>query len=145
MIKFEDLEIGKEYLILAKDRLRGNPYKYHFNPIKIVRKGKMIPINYHNEIIEDNIYDYVSFIVYHTNEENDTDTLSTYNNEHLGYYFLALDEDIKDQAKTLIEESVQKQLEEIEENLKRERERLVEETKEMAKKILEEMPSKYLK
>lgn len=145
MINFEDLEIGKEYLILAKDNLCGYHYKYYFDTIKIIRKGKMIPINYRNEIIEDNIYDYVSFIVYHTQEENDTDTLSTYKNEHLKYRFFTLDEDITDQVKILVEEYKQKQLEEIEENFKRERMKLVEETMEMAKKILEKMPSKYLK
>lgn len=144
MIKFEDLEIGKEYLILAKDNLRGYPYKYYFDTIKIVRKGKMIPINYCDEVIEDTIYDYVTFIVYHT-EGNSNDTLSTYKNEHLKYCFFTLDEDITDQVKILIEEYEQKQLEEIEENLKHERMKLVEETMEMAKKILEEMPSKYLK
>jgi len=145
MIKFEDLEIGKEYLILAKDNLRGYPYKYYFDTIKIVRKGKMIPINYCNEIIEDNIYDYVTFVVYRPQKEKDNDTLSTYDNEHLKYCFFTLDEDITDQVKILIEEYEQKQLEEIEENLKRERIRLVEETKEIGKKMLEEILSKQPK
>jgi hypothetical protein len=106
MVKFEDLEVGKEYNIIKKGSSL-HPVTLYRNA-KIIGKAKRIPVNYVNQVISNTVYDSIDFLAQHQIE-----TVTNYNNEQLDYYFFQPHEDIKKELTNIIEKGVEQEINEL--------------------------------
>lgn len=110
MIKFEDLELGKEYILINKTSWGS----INYNRIKVIRKGHSLPINYDHELLTDQIHSYVGYLCLNDNKKyEDIATISTYRDEHLNYRYFNLGEDIESQLSEIINEYREDELKEI--------------------------------
>lgn len=117
MINFDELELGKDYLFMDKKYL----YETHYwKTVKIVRKGKSIPVNRCGELLDDKPYDYIAYL----DKDGDMFTVSKYKDGHLDYYYLTPFEnpnEILSQFTEIVDTYKQNELEKINTRLNEEK------------------------
>ena len=105
MVKFEDLEVGKDYILISTNVYTYPSDFYGVQRITIVRKGlafikKSIELQASDN--ERKVYDEIGYLDEHDRSET-ISTISTYKDKHLNYAFIGLDEDIEKEIETDIE------------------------------------------
>jgi hypothetical protein len=99
VVKFEDLEIGKDYILINTGVYTYPADFYKMQRITVIRKIKGLPLSAeNNSILERRIYDEVGYL----DEYNSQETISTYKDRHLKCVFIGLDEDIEKEIEPLI-------------------------------------------
>ena len=104
MVKFEDLEVGKDYILISTNVYTYPSDFYGVQRITIVRKGlafikKSIELQASDN--ERKVYDEIGYLDEHERSET-ISTISTYKDKHLNYAFIGLDEDIEKEIEPFI-------------------------------------------
>lgn len=134
MVKFEDLEVGKDYILIDTGTYTYPADFYKVERITVIRKIKGLPISASgNDILERKIYDEIGYL----DEYNRQETISTYKDRHLKCTFIGIDEDIEKEIEpfiakytleknNFIEEKYEKAKKELETNMDNVRKSVIE-------------------
>ena len=98
MVKFEDLEVGKEYILIDTGTYTYPADFYNMERITIVKKCIALPMDTHNNIIENKAYNEITYLL----EHGSIGAISTYKDRHLKCVFIGMDEDLKKEIEPLI-------------------------------------------
>lgn len=99
MVKFENLEVGKDYILINTNIYTYPADFYGMQRITVIRKLKGMPISDdNNRILERRIYDEIGYL----DENHRQGTISTYKDKHLACAFIGIDEDVEKEIEPFI-------------------------------------------
>ena len=97
MIKFEDLEVGKDYILIDTGTYTYPADFYEMERITIIKKCIALPMDTHNNILENKTYDEITYLL-----RGSLGIVSTYKDKHLKCAFIGMDEDIEKEIEPFI-------------------------------------------
>ena len=97
MIKFEDLEVGKDYILIDTGTYTYPADFYEMERITIIKKCIALPMDTHNTILENKTYDEITYLL-----RGSLGIVSTYNDKHLKCAFIGMDENIEKEIEPFI-------------------------------------------
>lgn len=133
MIKFEDLEVGKEYILIDTGTYTYPADFYGMQRITIVKKCIALPMDTHNNILENKTYDEITYLL----EYGSLGTISTYKDRHLKCTFIGMDEDIKKEIEPFIDKYTLEKSNHIKERYEQEKKELETNMNNVRKSVLE--------
>lgn len=134
MVKFEDLEVGKDYILIDTGVYTYPADFYKVERITVIRKIKGLPISASgNDILERKIYDEIGYL----DEYNRQEIISTYKDRHLKCAFISMDEDLKKEIEPFITKYTLEKSNCIKERYEQEKKDLENNMAEIRKSVLE--------
>ena len=97
MIKFEDLEVGKDYILIDTGTYTYPADFYEMERITIIKKCIALPMDTHNNILENKTYDEITYLL-----RGSLGIVSTYKDKHFKCAFIGMDEDIEKEIEPFI-------------------------------------------
>ena len=97
MVKFEDLEVGKDYILIDTGTYTYPADFYEMERITIIKKCIALPMDTHNNIIENKPYDEITYLL-----RGSLGIVSTYKDKHLKCAFIGMNEDLEKEIEPFI-------------------------------------------
>lgn len=132
MVKFEDLEVGKEYILIDTGTYTYPADFYYMERITIIKKCRALPMDTHNSILETKAYDEITYLL-----NSSLGTISTYKDRHLKCTFIGTNEDLKKEIEPFITKYTLEKSNCIKERYEQEKKDLENNMAEIRKSVLE--------
>ena len=134
MVKFEDLEVGKDYILIDTGTYTYPADFYSMQRITVIRKFQGMPVSDdNNRILERRIYDEIGYL----DENHRQGTISSYKDRHLRCAFIGVDEDVEKEIEPFIVRYTSEKINRIKEKYKQEKKELETNMANVRKSVLE--------
>ena len=134
MVKFEDLEVGKDYILINTNVYTYPADFYGMQRITVIRKMKGLPVSDdNNRILERRVYNEIGYL----DENHRQGTISTYKDKHLSCAFIGIDEDVEKEIEPFIAKYTSEKITRINERYEQEKKELETNMDNIRKSVLE--------
>ena len=134
MVKFEDLEVGKDYILIDTGIYTYPADFYRMERITVIKKGIALPLDPHSDsILENKAYDEIAYL----REYSGLETISAYKDRHLKCTFIGMDEDIEKEIEPFITKYSLEKSNRIKERYEQEKKELETNMADIRKSVLE--------